>query len=125
MPVAQVKNKDGQFVAPDDKSFAAAAANADWSAAPGFGISLVNQAGAQAWPITGATFILVYKTPDKPEQVAQVLKFFDWAYKSGGKLASDLDYVPLPDKVTEQVRGGWAKEIKDKSGKPLFPGNAS
>ena len=125
MPVAQVKNKDGRFVAPDDTTFAAAAANADWSAAPGFGISLVSQPGAQAWPITGATFILVYKTPDKPEQVAEVLKFFDWAYKSGDKLASDLDYVPLPDKASDQVRQVWSKEIKGKDGKPLFAAKGS
>jgi phosphate transport system substrate-binding protein len=125
MPVAQVKNKDGQFVAADDTTFAAAAANADWSAAPGFGISLVSQPGAQAWPITGATFILVHKTPDKPEQVAEVLKFFDWAYKSGDKLASDLDYVPLPDKASDQVRQVWSKEIKGKDGKPLFAAKGS
>jgi phosphate transport system substrate-binding protein len=125
MPVAQMRNKDGGFVAPDDKTFAAAAANADWSSAPGFGISLVNQAGAQAWPITGATFILVYKSPERPEQVGEVLKFFDWAYRRGDTLASDLDYVPLPDAVAEQVRGVWAKEIKDKAGKPLFQGKSS
>jgi phosphate transport system substrate-binding protein len=125
MPVAQVKNRDGQFVSPDDQTFAAAAANADWNAAPGFGISLVNQAGAQAWPITGATLILIYKSPDRPEQVAEVLKFFDWAYKNGGKLAADLDYVPLPDKVADQVRGVWAKEVKDKSGKALYTAKSS
>ena len=125
IPYAQVRNKDGQFVRPDEQSFAAAAANADWNAAPGFGISLVNQAGAQAWPITGATFILVYKSPDKAEQVAEVLKFFDWAYRNGGKLAADLAYVPLPDKVVEQVRQTWAKEVKDKDGKPLYTPRAS
>lgn len=76
-------------------------------------------------PITGATFILVYKTPDKPEQVAEVLKFFDWAYKSGDKLASDLDYVPLPDKASDQVRQVWSKEIKGKDGKPLFAAKGS
>jgi phosphate transport system substrate-binding protein len=122
---AQLRNRDGKFVSPDDRTFAAAAANADWNAAPGFGISLTNQPGAQAWPITGATFILVHKTPDKPEQVAEVLKFFDWAYRNGGKLAADLDYVALPDTVADQVRGVWAKEIKDKSGKPLFQGKPS
>lgn len=125
IPFAQLKNKDGQFVSPDDQTFAAAAASADWSAEPGFGISLTNQPGAQAWPITGATFILVYKAPDKPEQVTQVLKFFDWAYRNGGKLASELDYVPLPAKVGDQVRGEWAREIKDKSGEPLFQGKSS
>lgn len=122
---AQLQNKDGQFVKPDDQAFAAAAANANWTSTPGFGISLTNQAGAQAWPITGATFILVHKNPEKAEQVAEVLKFFDWAYKSGDKMASDLDYVPLPDQVADQVRGVWMKEIKDKAGKPLFQGKAS
>jgi phosphate transport system substrate-binding protein len=125
IPFVQLRNKDGQFVKPDDETFAAAAANAEWNSAPGFGISLVNQAGAQAWPITGATFILVYKSPDKPEQVAEVLKFFDWAYRSGDKLASDLEYVPLPDKVADQVRDVWSKEIKDKSGKALYTGKPS
>jgi hypothetical protein len=119
------QTKDGQFVAADDTTFAAAAANADWSAAPGFGISLVSQPGARAWPITGATFILVYKTPDKPEQVAEVLKFYDWSYRSGDKLASDLDYVPLPDKASDQVRQVWSKEIKGKDGKPLFAAKGS
>jgi phosphate transport system substrate-binding protein len=124
IPFAQVKNKDGQFVKPDEKTFAAAAANADWSAAPGFGISLVNQAGAEAWPITGATLILVYKSPDKPEQVAEVLKFFDWAYRNGDRMAADLDYVPLPEKVVEQVRQTW-KDVKSKDGKPLYTPRSS
>jgi phosphate transport system substrate-binding protein len=124
IPYAQLRNKDGQFVSPDDKAFAAAAANADWTAASGFGISLTNQAGAQAWPITGATFILVHKSPDKPDQVVETLKFFDWAYRSGDQLASVLDYVPLPENVAEQVRQVWTKEIKDKSGKPLYQGKA-
>lgn len=124
IPYAQLRNKDGQFVSPDDKAFAAAAANADWNAAPGFGISLTNQPGAQAWPITGATFILVHKSPDKPDQVAETLKFFDWAYRSGGQLAAGLDYVPLPDRVADQVRQVWTKDIKDKSGKPLYQGKS-
>lgn len=125
MTVAQMRNKDGQYVSPDEDTFAAAAADAKWDSAPGYGISLVSQSGAKAWPITGATFILVYKTPDSPERVAQVLKFFDWAYKNGDKMASELDYVPLPDKVAEQVRATWTKEIKDKSGKPVYQGKSS
>jgi phosphate transport system substrate-binding protein len=125
IPYAQLQNKDGQFVRPDDATFAAAAANANWNAAPGFGISLTNQAGAQAWPITGATFILVYKNPEKPEQTAEVLKFFDWAYKNGDKLAADLDYVPLPDSVADQVRQVWSQEIKAKDGKPVYQGRPS
>ena len=117
---ALLQNKAGKFPAPDMKSFQAAAASANWSAAPGFGISLTNQPGDEAWPITAPTFILVYKNPDKPEQTAEVLKFFDWAYKNGDKLASDLDYVPLPDNVVDQVRATWAKDIKNGSGQALF-----
>jgi phosphate transport system substrate-binding protein len=104
IPVAQMRNKDGQFVSPDNANFAAAAANANWTSQPGYGITLTSQPAAQAWPITGATFILVYKNPDKPEQAAEVLKFFDWAFKNGDKLANDLDCVPLPDAVAELVR---------------------
>jgi phosphate transport system substrate-binding protein len=115
-----LQNKAGKFVTPGDQSFQAAAANADWTAAPGFGISLTSQPGEEAWPITAGTFILVYKAPEKPEQVAEVLKFVDWAYKNGDKLASDLDYVPLPDKVTDMVRKTWASEIKGPNGQPLF-----
>lgn len=125
IPYAQLKNRDGQFVKPDERAFAAAAANADWNAAPGFGISLTNQPGAQAWPITGATFILVYKNPDKPEQTAQVLKFFDWAFRNGGRLAADLDYVPLPDTVSDRIRDVWSNEIRGKAGQPLFDRKAS
>ncbi|AWM88249.1 phosphate ABC transporter substrate-binding protein PstS [Microvirga sp. 17 mud 1-3] len=117
---ALLQNKAGKFPAPGDKSFQAAAANADWTAAPGFGISLTDQAGDDAWPITAPTFILVHKTAEKPEQTAEVLKFFDWAYKSGDKLASDLDYVPLPDNVVKLVEAAWAKEVKDKSGQVVF-----
>lgn len=120
IPVAQMQNKAGKFVSPEDATFQAAGASADWNAAPGFGISLTNQPGDQAWPITGATFILVPKAPEKPEQVAEVLKFFDWAYKNGDQLAADLDYVPLPDNVVELVRATWRNEIKDKSGQPLI-----
>jgi phosphate transport system substrate-binding protein len=118
IPVVLLKNKAGKFPKPEDKSFQAAAANADWKAAPGFGISLTDQPGDDAWPVTAATFILVPQIPDKPEQTAQVLKFFEWAYKSGDKLASDLDYVPLPDAVVGLVREEW-RQIKDKSGKPV------
>jgi len=125
IPYAQMRNKDGQFVAPSDETFAAAGEGADWTSAPGYGISLVNQPGGKSWPISGATFILVYGSPDNPERVAEVLKFFDWAYKSGDQMAAELDYVPLPDKVADQVRQTWSKQIKDKSGKPLYQGQPS
>jgi hypothetical protein len=103
-PTPSSRTRDGNFPAPDDKSFQAAAANANWNEAPGFGISLNNQKGAQAWPITSATFLLVHAKPEKPEEVQAALKFVDWAYKNGDKLALDLDYVPLPANVKDQVR---------------------
>ncbi|AWN48739.1 phosphate ABC transporter substrate-binding protein PstS [Methylobacterium terrae] len=118
LPVALIQNKDGQYPMPGDEAFQAAAANADWKAAPGFGISLTNQAGPKAWPITAATFILVHKNPADAARTAEVLKFFRWAYKSGDKMASDLDYVPLPDKVVTQVEDEWKSVVKD--GKPVL-----
>ena len=120
IPHTLLQNKAGKYPAPEIKSFQAAAASANWSSAPGFGISLTNQAGEDAWPITNPTFILVYKTAEKPEQTAEVLKFFDWSFKSGDKLASDLDYVPLPDNVVEQIRATWAKDIKTSAGQPVY-----
>lgn len=114
-----VQNRDGKFPEPDDKSFQAAAANANWSEAPGFGIIINNQPGAEAWPITSATFILMHKKADKPEQSAAALKFFDWAFKNGDKLALDLEYVPMPANVKDQIRASW-KGITDASSKPVF-----
>lgn len=116
---ALIQNADGNFPDPDDKSFQAAAANADWNAAPGFGISLNNQKGAQAWPITAATFLLVHAKPEKPEEVGAALKFVDWAFKNGDQLALDLEYVPLPANVKDQVRASW-KGVTDPAGKPIF-----
>ncbi len=116
---ALLQNKAGKFPQPDDKAFQAAAASADWKSAPGFGISLTNQAGDDAWPITAATFILVHKDPADPAKAADVLKFFDWAYKNGDKLASDLDYVPLPDNVVSLIHEEW-KNVKGKDGKPVY-----
>ncbi len=114
-----VQNAAGKFPAPDDVSFQAAAANADWSSAPGFGVILNNQKGDQAWPITSATFILMHAKADKPEQSQAALKFFDWAFKNGDKLALDLEYVPMPVGVKDQIRASW-KGITDNSGKSLF-----
>jgi len=116
---ALLQNKAGKFPQPDDKAFQAAAASADWKVAPGFGISLTNQPGDEAWPITAATFILVHKDPADPTKAADVLKFFDWAYKNGDKLASDLDYVPLPDNVVGLIHEEW-KTVKGKDGKPVY-----
>ena len=110
----QLQNKEGAFVSPDDETFKAAAAGADW--AKSFYQILTNQPGKNAWPITSATFILMHKTQEKPAQAATSLKFFDWAYKQGDKTAADLDYVPMPDAVKNVIYKSWS-DIKDASGK--------
>jgi phosphate transport system substrate-binding protein len=120
IPFAQLRNKNGKFVSPEAATFQAAAADADWNAAPGYGIALTNQPGDQAWPITAPTFILVPKNPEKPEQVAEALKFFDWAFKNGDQMAVQLDYVPLPQNVKDMVRKTWSSEIKSGSGQPVY-----
>ncbi|MBQ0932895.1 phosphate ABC transporter substrate-binding protein PstS [Ideonella sp. 4Y16] len=112
-----MKNKDGQYVAPDDLNFKAAAAGADWSKT--FYQILTEQPGKDSWPLTGATFILMHKAQAKPDQGAAALKFFDWAYGSGDKLAVDLEYVPLPDAVKALVRKQWAT-VADTAGKPVL-----
>jgi phosphate transport system substrate-binding protein len=117
MTYATMQNAAGQFVAPDDSAFKAAASGAEWSKS--FHQILTNQPGAQSWPITGATFILMHKLQDKPAEAATTLKFFEWAYKNGDKTAEDLDYVPMPNAVKAQVEKLWATEIKDGSGKNL------
>jgi phosphate transport system substrate-binding protein len=104
IPHMAMQNRDGRYVNPDDTTFAAAAAGADWFGTPGMGISLVNQKGAQSWPITGASFALMYREPANKALSADALKFFDWAFKNGKKQALDLDYVPLPDALTDQIR---------------------
>jgi phosphate transport system substrate-binding protein len=111
-----MQNKDGGFVGPDELTFKAAAAGADWTRS--FYQILTDQPGKDAWPITGATFILLHKNQEKPEAAANTLKFFDWAYKSGDAMASDLDYVALPASVKDLVRKQWS-EVKDGSGKML------
>ena len=111
-----LKNAAGNFVAPDDSTFKAAAAGAAWDKS--FYQILTEQPGKEAWPITGATFILMYKAQDKPAQAAAALKFFEWAYTNGDKMAVDLEYVALPDTVKALVRKAWG-EIKDGSGKPV------
>lgn len=112
MAYAQLVNKGGKAVAPSAETFQAAAANADWAHAPGYYLILTDQPGAASWPITGASFILVYATPPNPAETAEALKFFDWAYKNGGKMASELDYVPLPESLIKQVRATWKSDIK-------------
>ncbi|MCZ8095542.1 MAG: phosphate ABC transporter substrate-binding protein PstS [Acidovorax sp.] len=116
MTYVQMQNADGQFVAPDDTAFKAAAAGADW--AKSFYQILTNQPGKESWPITGATFILMQKSQDKPVQATTSLKFFEWAYKSGDKTAEDLDYVPMPDAVKGIILKSWAG-IQDTAGKAI------
>ena len=116
MAYAQLKNAAGNFVSPEDGAFKAAAASADWTKS--FYQILTEQAGKDSWPITGATFILMQKVQDKPAQAASSLKFFEWAYKGGDKVADDLDYVPMPASVKALIEKSWAN-IKDASGKPV------
>ncbi len=117
---AMMTNKDGQVVAPDDQSFKAAAAGADWASVPGMGVVLTDQPGKASWPITGASFILIHKTQEKPEVGREVLKFFDWSFQNGAKMADDLDYVAMPAPVVNQIKAVWKSQIKDTSGKPVF-----
>ena len=116
MVYAQLKNAAGTFVSPDDSAFKAAAAGADWNKS--FYQILTEQPGKDSWPITGATFILMQKSQDKPAQATASLKFFEWAYKNGDKVADDLDYVPMPAAVKTTVEKSWA-DIKDTSGKAV------
>ena len=120
MTYTMMQNKEGQFVKPDEESFKAAAAGADWEHAPGFYEILTDEPGKLSWPITGATFILMHKVQDKTENAAEVMKFFDWAYTNGGKMALDMDYIPMPDNVVKLVKGAWKAQIKDASGKPIW-----
>lgn len=116
----RMMNKDGKAVAPTADAFMAAAANANWEGTPGFGVVLTNEPGATSWPIAGATFILMHKQPQDAAAAASALKFFDWAYAKGDKMALDLDYVPMPDKVVAAIKKTWAAEIKGKDGKPVY-----
>ncbi len=120
MTYTQVRNKDGQFVTPDDETFQAAAAYADWKGAPGFYQILTEQPGKNSWPITGASFILMHVKQDKPQNAVEVLKFFDWALKNGQKMATELDYVPMPDAVNKIIADAWKAQIKDGSGKAVW-----
>jgi phosphate transport system substrate-binding protein len=110
MPYLNLVNQAGQTVSPDDETFAAAAAGTDWAKIPGMGTFITNAPGAKSWPITGASFILMYKEPGNKANAAEVLKFFDFAFKEGKKMAADLDYVPMPDATTDYIRKNvWTK----------------
>jgi phosphate transport system substrate-binding protein len=119
MTYAQLQSADGTFLEPEEAAFKAAAAGADWTKSAFYEI-LTNQPGKQSWPISGATFILMYKVQDKPAQGIEVMKFFEWAYKNGGKLAAEMDYVPLPDTLIALIHKSWAANVKDASGKALW-----
>jgi phosphate transport system substrate-binding protein len=110
---AKMVNKDGKTVAPTPATFAAAAVNADWAGTPGFEIILTELPGADAWPIAGATFILMPKDSKDPAAAAEALKFFEWAYAKGTPLAESLDYLPMPPKAVDAIKKAWT-EIKTK-----------
>ena len=118
-----LQNKDGKTVTPKIEAFQAAAANADWANSKGYYVLLTDEPGAESWPITGASFILMYKNPQDASASAEALKFFDWAYKSGDKMATDLDYVPMPDSVVSLVQKTWAQTIQA-DGKPVWTASA-
>ena len=121
MTFAKLINHDGKTVSPTSASFQAAAANADWEHAPGFYQILTDQPGDASWPITATTFVLMHKEAADANVSAEALKFFDWSFAKGAKMAEELDYIPMPDSVVSQVRKAWADGIKDSSGKALYP----
>jgi phosphate transport system substrate-binding protein len=116
---SKMANKDGKILDPSSDAFSAAAANANWDSAPGFGVILTDEPGAGSWPIAGATFILIHKKPQKPADAAEALKFFAWAYTKGSKMAEELDYVPMPAKVVTSIQKSW-QDIKDDKGQPVL-----
>ena len=120
MSHVRMSNKAGKIVEPGIASFQAAAANADWAAAPGMNLVLTNAEGDASWPITGAVFVFFHKQPEKPENLASAIKFFDWAYAKGSAEAIALDYVPMPEAVTTLVRQLWKDSLKDSAGQPLY-----
>ena len=121
MTTINLINKDGKAVEPKSSAFQAAAAGADWANAKGYYLVLTNQAGADSWPITGASFILIHRQPQNPAAAGDALKFFSWAYKTGGKMADELDYVAMPASVVSLVEKTWG-EIKGADGKPVWMG---
>ncbi|MBC7414478.1 MAG: phosphate ABC transporter substrate-binding protein PstS [Herminiimonas sp.] len=120
MGYTQMKNADGVFVAPEDDSFKAAAAGAQWAKTPGFAVVLTNQPGKASWPITGASFILMHKSQADGAKAKEVLKFFEWSYKNGGEMAAELDYVAMPAAVIKLVEDAWKVQVKDASGKAVW-----
>ena len=121
IPTVMLKNKAGKFVKPEIKSFQAAGANADWKNAPGYYMVLTDKAGDGSWPITGVTYILVYKKQKDLAKAKGLLKYFDWCYKQGASVAARLKYVPIPKSVIAMVEKSWAKEITVNGGKVWQP----
>jgi len=120
MAFTQLKNKDGQFVQPDDATFKAAASGADWAKTPGFGVVVTDQPGKASWPITGATFVLMHKQQADAAKGKEVLKFIDWAYKNGSAMATELDYIPMPASVVTLIENSWKVQIKDSAAKAVW-----
>jgi phosphate transport system substrate-binding protein len=120
LTTTELKNADGKFVAPTLASFAAAAENGDWTHAKNYAVSLIDQHGADTWPIVSATFILLPMNPPDPARSANVMKFFDWAYRSGGDFAKSLEYIAVPAAVQDAVRNSWRTAIKAPDGSPIY-----
>jgi phosphate transport system substrate-binding protein len=120
MAYALVRNKDGQYPKPDNATFQAAAAYADWAKAPGFYQIITNSPGKDSWPIAATSFILLHTTQAKPENAREVMKFFAWSFTSGDKMAEELDYVPIPDSLVKQIDAAWKSQVKDAAGKPVW-----
>jgi phosphate transport system substrate-binding protein len=120
IPYASLKNRDGNFVSPDDSTFKAATANADWANAPGMYLLLTWQTGRDAWPATGASFILMHKQQADALTGRAVLKFFDWSYKNGGQMAADLEYVHMPADVIKLVQENWKKDFRGPDNNPIW-----
>jgi phosphate transport system substrate-binding protein len=116
----QLKNREGQFVQPNTSSFKASAANTKWNTDNGFNETTTNEPGKDSWPIAGITFILMHKTPAKPDNSIEVLKFFDWAFTHGDSIAVDLNYAPLPENVKRMILDSWKSQIKSPAGAPLW-----
>lgn len=120
MSYVQLQNRDGAFVIPVEDSFKAAAVNTQWDKNTGFYEILTDKPGQDSWPITGATFVLMHQSQDKPEQALEVLKFFEWAYMRGDEMALELDYIPMPDNIVKLIEDSWRTRIKGKVGQAIY-----
>lgn len=120
MAYAQMQNRDGAWVLPDDKTFQAAAAYADWAHADAFYEVLTNEPGKNSWPITGATFVLLQKKADKVAETKDVMKFFSWSFQNGQGLAEQLDYVPMPGNVVKLIEASWKSDVRDMTGAAVW-----